>query len=334
MDDLARDRREVVGIADHPVVEAGTDGEQHVTVLHRQVGLDRTVHARHAEELRVGRRIRAKPHQGIGDRKAEATGQAGQLLGAIRQNDPASGIDHRSPGFEQQVYGLPDLAQMTLDHRVVRAHLDGFRVFELALGGGDVLRDVDDDRARATAVGDVEGLLQRQRELVYVVDQEVVLDAGPRDADGIALLEGVLADVVVRHLSRDDDDRDRIHVGGSDPGHGIGRARARRDERDADPVRRACQAVGGVNGCLLVADENVLHLILLEERIINVQHGATGIAENVLDLFFLQAPDYNLSTGHHRHCRRPSKQVALKKVSNVKALASIGQGVHDDKQPR
>lgn len=33
MDDLARHTAEMLGIADHPVVEAGTDGQHHVGVL-------------------------------------------------------------------------------------------------------------------------------------------------------------------------------------------------------------------------------------------------------------------------------------------------------------
>jgi len=45
--------------------------------------------------------------------------------------------------------------------------------------------------------------------------------------------------------------------------------------------------------CLLVADQDVLYLILLEEGIINVQNGTPRVTENTLDLFFLQAPDYN-----------------------------------------
>ena len=48
---------------------------------------------------------------------------------------------------------------------------------------------------------------------------------------------------------------------------------------------------------LLVADQHVLDLILLEERVVNVQHGPAGITENIFDLFFLQAPDYNFRTG-------------------------------------
>jgi hypothetical protein len=73
---------------------------------------------------------------------------------------------------------------------------------------------------------------------------------------------------------------------------------------------------------LLVANQNMLDLILLEQRVINVKDRPARIAEYVFDLFFLQAPDYNLRTGHHCHHRRPSKQIARKKWNcrNVKAL--------------
>jgi hypothetical protein len=50
---------------------------------------------------------------------------------------------------------------------------------------------------------------------------------------------------------------------------------------------------------LLVANQHVLDLILLEERIIYVQNGPARVTENTFDLFFLQAPDYNFRTADH-----------------------------------
>jgi hypothetical protein len=54
-----------------------------------------------------------------------------------------------------------------------------------------------------------------------------------------------------------------------------------------------------MNGGLLVTDQDVLDLILLEELIVDVQNGPAGVTEHTLDLFFLQAPDYNFRTGDH-----------------------------------
>ena len=50
--------REVLGVADHAVVEARAHGQQHVAVLHRVVGFDGAVHAQHAQELAVAGRDR------------------------------------------------------------------------------------------------------------------------------------------------------------------------------------------------------------------------------------------------------------------------------------
>jgi len=54
-----------------------------------------------------------------------------------------------------------------------------------------------------------------------------------------------------------------------------------------------------MDGSLLMADQDVPHLILLEECIVNVQNGPPGVTEYTLDLFFLQAPDYNFRTADH-----------------------------------
>ena len=55
--------------------------------------------------------------------------------------------------------------------------------------------------------GDMEGLVDERGELVDVLHQPVVLGAGPRDADGVAFLEGVGADQRGRHLTGQADQR-------------------------------------------------------------------------------------------------------------------------------
>ena len=80
-----------------------------------------------------------------------------------------------------------------------------------ALGELDVLRDIDHDRARPAAGGDVERLVQHARQIGDGLDQIIVFGARPGDADGVAFLEGVVADEMRRHLPGDDDQRDRIH---------------------------------------------------------------------------------------------------------------------------
>ena len=57
------------------------------------------------------------------------------------------------------------------------------------------------------AAGDVERLVHHARQVVDVLDQVIVLGAGPGDAGGVGLLEGVVADQVRRHLAGQADDR-------------------------------------------------------------------------------------------------------------------------------
>ena len=80
--------------------------------------------------------------------------------------------------------------------------------------------------------------------------------------------------------------------------HGIGGARARGDQHHAGLAGRAGIAFGGVAGTLLVADQNVLNVLLLEQLVIDRQHRTAGIAEDVLDPVVLQRLDDHLGPGH------------------------------------
>ena len=71
------------------------------------------------------------------------------------------------------------------------------------------------------------------------------------------------------------------------------------------PGYEATPAARTLHGRLFVADQDMTNSFLLKQSVINVQHGTAGIAEDILDLFFLQAPDYNFGSGkHHRKLAR------------------------------
>src|SRR5207245_6611886 len=85
-------------------------------------------------------------------------------------------------------------------------------------GRRDVLGNVDEHRAGPSGPGEVERLLDRDREILDLFYEEVVLHAGPRDTHRVTLLECVQANGVRRHLPRDDHHRDRVYVRGGDAG--------------------------------------------------------------------------------------------------------------------
>ncbi len=61
--------------------------------------------------------------------------------------------------------------------------------------------------------------------------------------------------------------------------------------------RRARIAVGHVRGRLFVAHQDVFHALLAEDRIVNVQCRAAGIAEYVIDAFVLKGADQHIAAG-------------------------------------
>jgi hypothetical protein len=142
----------------------------------------------------------------------------------------------------------------------------------------------------------VEGLFHGLGQVAHVLDQEVVLDDGPGDADGVALLEGVQADGGRGHLAGDDHHRDAVHVGRGNAGDGIGHAGAGGDQRHADVAGGAGIAVGRMHGSLLVAHQHVLDGVLLVERVVDVEYRTAGVAPDVLDAFGLKGLDEDFRT--------------------------------------
>lgn len=59
--------------------------------------------------------------------------------------------------------------------------------------------------------------------------------------------------------------------------------------------RGARVAVGHMCGRLLVPHQDVLDPLLAKDRVIDMQRGATGIAEDVVDTFVLQRADQHIS---------------------------------------
>ena len=291
---------ELLQIARHAVVEARADGDQHIALVHGHVRLVGAVHPQHADELLVGGGVAPQAHERIGDGVAQQAGEFDQLLVGLAEDHAAASVDHRFFRRQSKFDSPFDLPRMTLDGGAVGAHLDALRVFVFAGIGGDILGDVNQHGAGAPAVGDIEGLFDGHRQILHIADQEVVLDAGPGDADGVDFLKGVVADDGGRHLPAENHQGNGIHVGRGDPGDGVGDARARGHQHHPGAPGGPGVAVGGVGGPLLVAHQDMLHLSLLVELVVNVQHGAAGVAEQMLHPLVFQGPDENLRAAQHR----------------------------------
>src|SRR5262249_46406449 len=129
----------------------------------------------------------------------------------------------------------------------------------------NVLWDIHDHGPWPPGGRNVERLVNDARKILHVAHQPIVLGARPRDADGIAFLERVIADEVGCDLPGDHDKRNRIHQRIGQAGHRICGAWSGRYEDDARLSRRARIPFGRVYSPLLVTDENMNELIVFEE---------------------------------------------------------------------
>ncbi len=313
--DLLRIRRKRVEPSRHPVVEARADRDHEVAIVHRHVRLVRAVHADHAEEMRVARRQRAEPHQGQGARRIDQPhefGKAGAGLGA--------GIDQPAAAVKQRPFRRRDQLDGLGDARRVGLHLRPVGLVRRLLGRGvcpereqHVLRQIDDDRAGPPALRDIKRLVQRAPEVGDILDEIIVLGAGPRDAGRVGFLKRVVADQMRRHLPGQADDRHRIHQRVGQPGHGVGRAGTARHQHDADLAGRARVALGGVHRAALLAHQDVAQRVLLEERIVNRQDRAAGIAEYDIDALIDERLDDDIRSADRLGRHDALRQYARKK---------------------
>ena len=130
-----------------------------------------------------------------------------------------------------------------------------------------------------------------------LLDQEVVLGAGARDAEGVGFLERVAADELAGDLAGDGDDRDGIHHGVHQAGDQVGGAGAGGGAADADLAGGARVAFGGEGGVLLVPHQDVADLVIVE-GVVEGERDAAGIAEDAIDAFPGQAFEQHFRAAH------------------------------------
>ena len=137
-------------------------------------------------------------------------------------------------------------------------------------------------------------------EVAGLLDQVVVLGRGPGDAGGVGFLEGVVADQVRRHLPGQADHRDGIHQRVHQPGHGIGRTGAGGDQHAAHLAGGPGIALGRMHRGLLVAHQDVADGVLLEQRVVDRQYRAAGVAEDDLHAVVLERAQDDLGARHRQ----------------------------------
>ena len=290
-----------VRLADDAVIETGADIEDEVGFADGLVRIGGAVHAQHAEGQRVRLREDTLAQQGRGDRAAEGFSQHQQFLIGTGDHGTLTGEDHGALGTCEQTGGFFNANLINLE---VFFGMVAGQIHRLVKGAGEgalaeVLGNVDQNRTRATRGGDVVGLLGDAGQGIGALDQVVVLHDRGRDVEDVGFLEGVLAQHPTHRLTAKDDHRDAVHLRRHETGDGVAGARAGSDENDGGLASGTGVAVSHVNGTLLMADENELHVRLHRlERIKDRDGCSAGIPEDVLDAEICEGFDERLRAVH------------------------------------
>ena len=226
-----------------------------------------------------------------------ALGECAHLLHRAGLDDAVAGEDDGALGVADELGGLREACVIDAQHGVgaIGARLGGGKV-EDGRGLLRVLGDVDEHRAGAAGLGDLEGVADCGRNVFGAADEEVVLGHGQRDAGDVDFLKRVGAENFAGDVAGDADDGNGIEHGGGDAGDEVCRAGAAGGDGDADLARGARIAVGHVRSALLVANEDVVNG-KLAQRVVDGQNRAAGVAEDVGNALAYQRGPHDFCAG-------------------------------------
>ena len=308
---------EFLDLAGHAVVEPHAKGQQQVGSLGHflrvalgvllelaadgPVGIRRAVHAQPAERQIVRLRERAHPHDGAGDRDTGRLNQPPQRLAGVGADDAAAHVEHRPLALLDQPDDLVELQFARLPAIGVEpGDIDLGREEDLRAGLLDVFRHIDDHRAGPAAGGDLERLLHHDRDLVDVGDEVAVFHHRQGQPEKVGLLKSALADHRLRHLTRNGDQRDRVHVRVGNAGDEVGGTGAAGGHADAGFAGGAGVALGREGAALFVARQDGADLLRPCQRLVKLHARAAGVGEEGVHALAFQGFDEHLTTEHAR----------------------------------
>ena len=159
------------------------------------------------------------------------------------------------------------------------------------IGVCHILRDIDNNRARSARASDIEGLGNDTGNLGGILDQKAVLYDRAGNPHHIRFLEGIFTYFLSRDLTGDNHQRYGIHVGGSDPGNGIGSTRTGGDQHGTYLPGRTGVTVRRMNSGLLMANQDMLYIRLLEQGVVDMERSAAGVTPDVFNAGIFQCAD-------------------------------------------
>ena len=173
--------------------------------------------------------------------------------------------------------------------RFVAADVDVLRILCAAELCHDIFWKVNENRARFSGAGDVEGFFDDASEVFPVSDGHAVFRDAAGDADDINLLERIVSDKVAGYLSGEADKRNTVVVCRCKAGNQVGCARAAGNETYADFSCRSRIGIRLMHQRLLVARQNDFDFILFVKLIADIDGAGSRITEEILDTLLFQS---------------------------------------------
>ena len=286
---------EFAELTGNAVVPTATDRKDQVAFENSLVGVNRAVHAEHAErKFVVGRECTEAKHCAA-NRSAELFGKFLHLAVCARNHGAMAHEQKRLLGVLEVFGGLFDAFGRSVGRDLVTRKVHLVRERSGAGACSHVLRKVDKHRARTARTCDVESFLHHARKVVRVLHQVRMLHGGKSHTASIAFLEGVLAQVRSRRLCREHDDRARIHESCINTCKRVRCTRTASDKSYTDLTGLAGITVSHV-GCALFMTAEHNFDAGVEDGIEHRNGRSTGIAENCINAFTLEAFDNHFGT--------------------------------------
>ena len=201
---------EFIGVTGDAIVEPSAETEEQIALVNGPVSIRGAVHAEplHRQGMRFREAAHAHERGGDGDIGLFCEGlQVGVSLG---RNDAAAGVEHGALRLGDQGEHLFQLVIGCLKRRrrVAAAELNRRGKHGLEFRLLDVLGNVDDDRAWATAAREIERFFENPGKVLHVHDEVGVLHDRQGHAVEIGLLKRHLTDVFREYLASDCDHGD------------------------------------------------------------------------------------------------------------------------------
>ena len=198
--DLLRMRAEVLQAAGHAIVEARTDADHQIGVMHCQIRFQRAVHAQHPHELGIRRRECAQAHQRQGAGGAGVPNEPGKGLACGRTgiDQPAATIEDGALGRRRSRRRPPALrlrGKLRLRSSAERRQTPPALARKPARAG--YLSGNRAAQARAGPWGDPNALRTELADFVGAADLAVPLRHRTRESERVGFLKGVGADQAV-----------------------------------------------------------------------------------------------------------------------------------------